>query len=57
MPRGDLLLLSLSSHRHLRINPEQHVVTADAPGAQPDRKNGSSLTWRAVATADVKTRN
>jgi len=57
MPRGDLLLLSLSSHRHLRINPDQHIVTADAPGAQPDRKNGSSFTWRAIAAADVKTRN
>lgn len=57
MPRGDLLLLSLTSHRHLRITPDQNIVTADAPGAQADRRNGGSFTWRAVSTANDKARN
>jgi xylan 1,4-beta-xylosidase len=45
MPRGDLLLLSLVSHRHLRIK-EDGTITADEPGAQFDRANGASFTWR-----------
>ncbi len=47
MPRGDLLLLSLESHRHLRIK-EDGTVTADEPGAQSDRTNGASFTWREI---------
>lgn len=46
MPRGDVLLLSLASHRYLRIHPDTGAVTADAPGAQPDRQNGASFAWR-----------
>jgi xylan 1,4-beta-xylosidase len=45
MPLGDLLLLSLTGHRHLRINPQDGTVAADATGAQPDRKNGASWNW------------
>jgi hypothetical protein len=52
MPRGDLLLLSLTSQRHLRINSYQNTVTADAPGATADRKSGSSFAWRIIATAN-----
>jgi xylan 1,4-beta-xylosidase len=48
MPRGDLLLLSLKGHRHLRINAKDGTVSADAPGAQPDRKNGASWNWREI---------
>jgi len=48
LPRGDLLLLSVTGHRHLRINPEDGTVAADAPGAQPDRKNGASWNWREI---------
>jgi beta-xylosidase len=54
MPRGDLLLLSVTSNRHLRINSDQNTVTADAPGATADRKCGSSLAWRIIATANEK---
>ena len=54
MPRGDLLLLSLASQRHLRT-AANGVVTADAPGAQPDRKNGASFTWHAIEPAAVST--
>jgi hypothetical protein len=49
MPRGDLLLLSLASHRHLRIKPDDGTITADAPGAQSDRQNGASFTWCDIA--------
>jgi hypothetical protein len=42
---GDLMLLSLSTDRHIRINPESRAVTADHPGPKPDRKDGSCLTW------------
>jgi hypothetical protein len=47
MPRGDILFLSLASHRHLRI-AATGAVTADAPGAQADRGNDASFTWRDV---------
>lgn len=43
---GDLMLLSLSAHRHLRIDPASHAVTADHPGPLPDRKDGSCLRWQ-----------
>lgn len=45
MPRGDVLLLSVTSHRHLRFAPDG-AITADEPGAQADRQNGASFTWR-----------
>jgi xylan 1,4-beta-xylosidase len=48
MPYGDLLLLSLASHRHLRTDLATGELLADEPGAQFDRKNGASFTWRVV---------
>jgi beta-xylosidase len=48
---GDLLLLSLATQRHLCLEPGSGTVTADAPGARPDRRNGVSFTWREVGTA------
>lgn len=47
MPRGDLMLLSLASHRYLRLLADGSVK-ADAPGAQYDRQNGASLVWQEV---------
>ncbi len=46
---GDLILMSLATHRHLRIDPESGGVFADHPGPKPDRKDGSCLIWK---TAD-----
>jgi xylan 1,4-beta-xylosidase len=43
---GDLILLSLATHRHLRVEPGSGVVTADHPGPKPDRKDGSCFTWK-----------
>lgn len=42
---GDLILISLASHRHLRLDKDTGAVTADWPGPKPDRKDGSCLTW------------
>jgi hypothetical protein len=46
---GDVMLLSLATHRHLRVEPLTGSVSADHPGPKPDRKDGSCLTWRAAA--------
>ncbi len=48
MARGDLLLLSLASHRNLRILPDG-ALRADEPGAQFDRKNGASFSWKPIS--------
>lgn len=53
MPRGDLLFLSLVSHRHLRIR-EDGTIAADAPGARSDRKNGASFTWQEIPQAPAR---
>lgn len=45
MPQGDILLLSLRSHRHLCIKPDG-TLAADAPGVRYDRSNGASFKWR-----------
>ena len=45
MPRGDLLFLSLTTHRYLRTS-EDGAIYADAPGAQSNRKNGASFNWQ-----------
>jgi hypothetical protein len=45
---GDLMLLSLMTHRHIRINPEDRAITADCPGPKPDRKDGSCLIWETI---------
>jgi xylan 1,4-beta-xylosidase len=48
---GDLMLLSLITHRHIRINPEDRAITADCPGPKPDRRDGSCLIWETIAPA------
>ena len=48
MPHGDVLLLSLTSHRHLCVGKDG-MVAADAPGAQADHANGASFTWTETA--------
>jgi beta-xylosidase len=44
VPRRDILLLSLATHRYLRRLPDG-TWRADAPGAQYNRQNGASFTW------------
>lgn len=43
---GDVMLLSLATHRHLRVEPSSAAVSADHPGPKPDRKDGSCFTVR-----------
>ena len=43
---GDVMLLSLATHRYLRVEPSSGSVSADHPGPKPDRKDGSCFTWR-----------
>ncbi len=46
MPRGEIMLLSLATHRQLRARPNGGAITADAPGADSDHRNGASFTFR-----------
>jgi beta-xylosidase len=43
---GDLNLLSVRTHRHLRFDANAGAVFADSPGPKPDRNDGTCLTWR-----------
>ncbi|WP_091220308.1 glycoside hydrolase family 43 protein [Mucilaginibacter gossypiicola] len=46
MLRGDLMLMSLATHRYLFADPfGRSLTSADAPGARPDRKDGSCFSW------------
>jgi xylan 1,4-beta-xylosidase len=47
-PTGELVLLSLTSHRFLRIDPQSRKVDATSAGPRPDRSDGVSFEWRAV---------
>ena len=49
MLRGDLMLMSLVTHRYLFIDPgARSLSSADSPGTRPDRKDGSCFVWRTV---------
>lgn len=49
MLRGDLMLMSLYTHKYLFVDPGQRSLTsADSPGTRPDRKDGSCFVWRVV---------
>ena len=43
---GELTLMSLASHRFLRIDPQTATVTADSPGPLPDGSDGVRFLWR-----------
>jgi len=49
MMRGDLMLMSLKTHRYLFVDPQAKSLTsADSPGTRPDRRDGSCFTWKIV---------
>ncbi|PTX97955.1 glycoside hydrolase 43 family protein [Opitutus sp. ER46] len=48
---GDLNLLSLVTHRHVRLHPDGGLV-ADSPGPKPDRRDGSCLVWSLAGPAN-----
>jgi len=51
---GDLMLLSLATHRHLRVVPGTSRVAADQPGPRSDRTEGSCLHWAVDAAETVR---
>lgn len=50
MLRGDLMLMSLATHRYLFADPfARSLASADAAGTRPDRKDGACFVWGLVA--------
>ncbi len=45
--RGDLMLMSLATHRYLSVAPDKSI-TADARGPRPDHRGGATFGWKAV---------
>jgi xylan 1,4-beta-xylosidase len=45
---GDLMLMSLETHRYLRLEPDGRV-SSDSRGAEPDPNDGTALRWRRAA--------
>lgn len=48
LQRGETLLLSLATHRYLVVPKDAGPIGADHPGPAPDRKDGSTFSWREV---------
>jgi beta-xylosidase len=46
---GDLMLMSLATHRYLRLEPDGRV-SSDSRGAEPDPNDGTALQWRRAST-------
>jgi xylan 1,4-beta-xylosidase len=44
-PYGDLALLSLATHRYLRIDPASGRLSADHRGPEPDAADGAEFRW------------
>jgi beta-xylosidase len=44
---GDLLLMSVKTHRYLRLGPDGRL-TSDSVGPEPDPNDGTALRWRAA---------
>ena len=53
-PYGDLMLLSLATHRHLRAEPDSGAVSAGHPGPSSDRRDGSCFSWQADEENDPR---
>jgi xylan 1,4-beta-xylosidase len=52
---GDIILLSLATHRYLRLDPVSQSVTADHPGPLPNRNDGCCLSWTEVGASPTAT--
>lgn len=49
MLNGDIMLLSLYSHRYLKVDPyAKSLSSADARGARPDHKSGACFKWELI---------
>ena len=49
-PYGDLILMSLRTHRYLRLEPDG-TVTGDGLGAEPDPADPVLLRWQVATPA------
>jgi beta-xylosidase len=45
-PNGDLVLMSLATHRFLRIDPATRRIVADSPGPLPDGSDGVRFDFK-----------
>jgi hypothetical protein len=52
---GDLMLMSLATHRYLRLEPDGRV-SSDSRGAEPDPNDGTALRWVRVSASDSRPR-
>ena len=43
---GEIVLMSLQTHRYLRVSPPAGALVADSPGPTPDGKDGTRFTSR-----------
>ena len=50
-PTGELLLMSLATHRYLRIDAATGAIAADSPGPGPDARDGVRFSWSQASTA------
>jgi beta-xylosidase len=48
LQRGDMLLLSLKTHRYVVVPKTPGPVAANHPGPAPDRKDGSCFKWKVM---------
>jgi xylan 1,4-beta-xylosidase len=49
MLRGDLMLMSLATHRYVFADPHaKSLCAANAQGTRPDRKDGACFAWEVV---------
>jgi len=48
LQRGETLLLSLATHRYLVLPRNGGAMSADHPGPEPGRRDGSCFGWKAV---------
>jgi xylan 1,4-beta-xylosidase len=44
-PSGELVLMSLTNNRFLRIDPQTRDIRADSPGPMPDDSDGARFIW------------
>ncbi|WP_206606116.1 glycoside hydrolase 43 family protein [Steroidobacter cummioxidans] len=49
-PTGELVLMSLRTHRFLRIDPHTRHIAADSPGPLPDGSDGVRWAWKKQRT-------
>jgi len=47
---GEIVLMSLQTHRYLRVSSTAGSLTADSPGPTPDGQDGTRFTWNSCAS-------